>query len=57
MILSTAGYLLLAWGCQAIWGNHGLFIALTGFMLLRGATLQYHYPAVVRAAGAGRDST
>jgi MATE family multidrug resistance protein len=49
MLLSTTGYLLLAWGFQEIWGNHGLFLALSCFMILRASTLYYYYPSVVRA--------
>ena len=50
MLVSTAGYLVLAWWLADALGNHGLFLALSLFMLLRTATLGYYYPGIVRAA-------
>ncbi len=49
MIVSTAGYLILVIVFQAVYGNHGLFIGLTGFMILRAFTLYYYYPKLVRS--------
>ena len=49
MLVSIAGYLIMVSWFQTIWGNHGLFMALTCFMMLRGITLLLYYPAVVRA--------
>ncbi len=49
MLVSTTGYLIMVYLFQAIWGNHGLFMALTGFMLLRAITLFLYYPSVVRS--------
>ena len=49
MLVSVAGYLMMVYWFQVIWGNHGLFMALICFMLLRGITLSLCYPAVVRA--------
>ncbi len=49
MIVSTIGYLILAIAFQSIYGNHGLFIGLIGFMILRTLTLYYYYPQLVRS--------
>lgn len=49
MLLSTAGYLAMAYWLPGFFGNHGLFLALSGFMLLRAITLAAYYPAVLRA--------
>lgn len=53
MLVSMAGYLALAYILQDWLGNHGLFLALTCFMVLRAATLGWYYPGVVRAVSAG----
>ncbi|NKB63221.1 MAG: MATE family efflux transporter [Gammaproteobacteria bacterium] len=49
MILSSVGYLLLVFWLQPIWGNHGLFLALSGFMVLRTLTLGAYYPSILRS--------
>ena len=49
MIVSTMGYLPLAIALQSLYGNHGLFLALTGFMILRAMTLYYYYPQLLRS--------
>ena len=49
MVISTIGYLLLTYLFQVIWGNHGLFLALSCFMVLRAITLMRYYPQVVRS--------
>ena len=49
MVISTIGYLLLAYLFQVIWGNHGLFLALACFMILRAITLLLYYPHIVRS--------
>ncbi|MYB34872.1 MAG: MATE family efflux transporter, partial [Gammaproteobacteria bacterium] len=49
MLLSMAGYLLLAYFFQSWMGNHGLFLALTCFMTLRAVTLLCYYPAIVQS--------
>ena len=54
MLVSTAGYLVLALILQTWFGNHGLFLALTCFMVLRAVTLGWYYPGVVRAVSGGR---
>ncbi|USD37785.1 MULTISPECIES: MATE family efflux transporter [Ferrimonas] len=42
MLLSALGFFLL-WWLSLGWGNHGLWLALNGFMALRGITLAWHY--------------
>lgn len=42
MLISALGFFLLWWGFREF-GNHGLWLALCGFMLLRGVTLGWHY--------------
>lgn len=49
MIISTLGYLVMVLLFQQLWNNHGLFLALTCFMILRALTLLIYYPAVLRA--------
>ena len=39
MFLSTAAFLAIAYGLQAAIGNHGLWLAMIAFMLLRAAAL------------------
>ena len=49
MLLSTAAYLLLALTLQPWLGNHGLFLSLICFMILRAVTLGYYYPNVLQS--------
>ena len=49
MLISMAGYFLLAYFLQSWAGNHGLFLALICFMALRAITLLCYYPDVVRS--------
>ncbi|TKB47625.1 MATE family efflux transporter [Ferrimonas sediminicola] len=42
MLVSALGFFALWWGFHGL-GNHGLWLALCGFMLLRGLTLGWHY--------------
>ena len=49
MLISMAGYLAAAYLFQQLWGNHGLFLALTCFMIFRTATLYAYYPGIVRS--------
>lgn len=49
MLVSTAAYLALAWALLPPLGNHGLFLSLAAFMLIRALTLWPHYPAIRRA--------
>lgn len=48
MLLSTVAYLVLLHLFLPGFGNHGLFLALSCFMLLRAATLGWYYPRVAR---------
>lgn len=52
MILSFAAYLLALLALVPWLGNHGLWAALMVSFLVRGATLAWKYPGLVRAAGA-----
>ena len=49
MIVSTLGYLALVWLLLPLLGNHGLFLALTLFMLLRALSLYFYFPGIKRA--------
>ncbi|GGP26171.1 MATE family efflux transporter [Silvimonas amylolytica] len=48
MLVCTACFLAFALGLQRIWGNHGLWLAMTLFMALRGVTLAWRLPRVLR---------
>lgn len=48
MILSLLGYLALIHGTVPLLGSHGLWLSMAGFMLLRGATLWWRYPGLLR---------
>ena len=52
MLMSTALYLVLLKLLVPYWGNHGLFLALSLFMLIRSFTLGFYYPRIL--AGLGR---
>lgn len=47
MFLSTAAFLVTAYGLQALMGNHGLWIGMIAFMLLRAITLGVLMPRVM----------
>ena len=49
MIVSLMVYLALCWFLVPLWGNHGLWVSLMGFMAARGITLWMAYPALNRA--------
>ncbi len=49
MLLSTLGYLALVWLLLPLMGNHGLYLSLTVFMILRALTLRYYLPNIYRA--------
>jgi len=51
MIVSLGAYVALCWAFIPLWGNHGLWFALIGFMAMRGATLGIRYPALERSVG------
>ena len=48
MVISTVGYLLLTWMLLPIYGNHGLYMALSLLMILRALTLWFYYPGISR---------
>jgi len=48
MIVSLLIYLVLCWVLVPLWENHGLWLALMGFMAVRGITLWIGYPALNR---------
>lgn len=50
MAVSLAVFLLAAWALAGSLGNHGLWLALTLFMIARGITLAVQVPAIERAA-------
>ncbi len=52
MMASLAIYLALCWVLVPLWGNHGLWLSLMGFMAARGLTLWAFYPALNRAISA-----
>jgi MATE family multidrug resistance protein len=49
MVLSLAAFLVGVWILVPMWGNHGLWLAFYGFMIMRTVTLLIPYPALVRA--------
>lgn len=49
MLVSMVGYLGCAYWFQQLWGNHGLFLALSCFMVFRTITLTGYYPSIVRS--------
>lgn len=49
MMLSLAAFLAAVWLLVPLWGNHGLWLAFYGFMIMRTLTLLIPYPALVRA--------
>ncbi len=52
MILSFLGYCALVLLLLPNFGNHGLWIAMNGFFILRGVSLALRYPALERGAAA-----
>ena len=49
MVLSMLAYLLLLSFLVPWWGNHGLFLSLTAFMVIRAITLGFYYPRILTA--------
>ena len=47
MLISMALYLVLLSLLVPYWGNHGLFLALSLFMLIRALTLGFYYPRIL----------
>ena len=52
MILSFVGYCGLVLFLLPSFGNHGLWMAMNGFFILRGVSLAFRYPALERVAAA-----
>lgn len=52
MVFSMLAYLLLLSFLVPWWGNHGLFLSLSLFMVIRALTLGFYYPRIL--AGIGR---
>ena len=51
MIFSTVVYVISVQFALPALGNHGLWLALSGLMVLRGASLGAYYPRVIRGIG------
>jgi MATE family multidrug resistance protein len=51
MTVSSAVFLLAAWALAGPLGNHGLWLAMTVFMIARGVTLGVQLPAIERRLG------
>ncbi|MCZ6723355.1 MAG: MATE family efflux transporter [Gammaproteobacteria bacterium] len=51
MLFSMLAYLLLLSVLIPWWGNHGLFLSLSLFMLIRALTLGFYYPRILAAIG------
>lgn len=49
MIVSSAGYFIIALTIIPIWANHGLWIAYCLSLVIRGGTLLMRYPALLRS--------
>ncbi len=56
MVMSTIVYLVVLYAVEDALGNHGLWLALTVFMALRGGTLAVFYPRLVRSVGVEKTS-
>ncbi len=61
MVVSLGGFLVILWPMMAKWENHGLWAAISVFLILRAVTLWAAYPALLRAVEppdqAGRRNT
>lgn len=49
MLISMLAYLALLQWLVPLWGNHGLFLGLSLFMLIRALTLAWYYPRITKA--------
>ena len=49
MIVSFLGYCIFIALLLPSFGNHGLWMAMNGFFILRGLTLAFRYPALERS--------
>lgn len=55
-VASLALFLAACWLLVPLYGNHGLWLALTIFMVARALTLGLYYPALERSIGPARTS-
>ncbi len=53
MLASTLGYLVVVQWTMTAFGNHGLWLGLMVFMVLRAATLMAYYPRILRSMDEG----
>ena len=51
MIFSLLAYLALLQVTIPLFGNHGLFLGLAVFMLIRAASLLFYFPGIEAAMG------
>lgn len=54
MLLSLAVLLIACWQLIPAYGNHGLWLAYSIFMVTRGLTLGFYYPALERSSESAR---
>lgn len=52
MVLALVAFVILVWWLVPLWGNHGLWLALLMFMLVRAVTLSAWYPRIGRTLAA-----
>jgi MATE family multidrug resistance protein len=53
MLISLACFLVAGWTLMPLYGNHGLWMALMLFMVIRAVTLGAWYPRIMRAVVQG----
>lgn len=53
MLISLACFLVAGWTLMPLYGNHGLWMALMLFMVIRALTLGAWYPRIMRTLGQG----
>jgi len=51
MVISMLAYLVLLYFLVPWWGNHGLFLSLSLFMVIRALMLGFYYPRILAAIG------
>ena len=51
MILSLIVYLVAVEVFRPLYGNHGIWLGFTLFMVARGLTLGYYYPRIEKSIG------
>ena len=57
MFIALISYLTIALWAVPRFGNHGMWMALTSFMLVRGATLLWGYPRIERQISINGETT